>query len=208
MLETISARRLLTPEGSIDHPVIRVDGDGLIRSIDHASSSKEDTTLTPSFLDIHTHGAANHDVMEGTPEALIAVSRFLATRGVGRYLATTVTAPIDKTLRSLEGIANAIESPVRDAAVPIGIHLEGPFISHAKRGVHPPADILPPDIALFDRFQQAARGHIRLMTIAPARPGGRGVAAMSLSGRSSGRGGHCGDGRPGGAAITTGRRWV
>jgi N-acetylglucosamine-6-phosphate deacetylase len=171
MLETISARRLLTPDGAIDHPVITLDGDGLIRSIDRASSSKEDTTLTATFLDIHTHGAANHDVMEGTPEALTAVSRFLATRGVGRYLATTVTAPIDKTLRSLEGIANAIESPVRDAAMPIGIHLEGPFISHAKRGVHPPADILPPDIALFDRFQQAARGHIRLMTIAPEIPG-------------------------------------
>jgi len=171
MLETITARRLLTPQGAVDYPVVRVDGDGLIRSIDCASSSKEDSTLTPSFLDIHTHGAANHDVMEGTPKALTAVSRFLATRGVGRYLATTVTAPIDKTLRSLEGIANAIESPVRDAAIPIGIHLEGPFISHAKRGVHPPADILPPDIALFDRFLQAARGHIRLMTIAPEIPG-------------------------------------
>ena len=171
MLETITARRLLTPQGAVDYPVVRVDGDGLIRSIDCASSSKEDSTLTPSFLDIHTHGAANHDVMEGTPKALTAVSRFLATRGVGRYLATTVTAPIDKTLHSLEGIANAIESPVRDAAIPIGIHLEGPFISHAKRGVHPPADILPPDIALFDRFQQAARGHIRLMTIAPEIPG-------------------------------------
>ena len=93
MLETLSARRLVTPEGSIDHPVITIDGDGLIRSIDRASSSKEDTTLTSTFLDIHTHGAANHDVMEGTPEALTTISRFLATRGVGRYLATTVTAP-------------------------------------------------------------------------------------------------------------------
>jgi N-acetylglucosamine-6-phosphate deacetylase len=60
---------------------------------------------------------------------------------------------------------------VRGAATPIGIHLEGPFISHAKRGVHPPADILEPSIELFDRFQQAARGHIRLMTIAPEIPG-------------------------------------
>jgi N-acetylglucosamine-6-phosphate deacetylase len=166
----LTARRLLTPQGTLDHPVITIE-DGRIQSIDFAETSKEDTTLTPTFLDIHTHGAANHDVMEGTPEALAIVSRFLATRGVGRYLATTVTAPIDKTLRSLEGIANAIESPTRDGATPIGIHLEGPFISHAKRGVHPPADILPPDIALFDRFQQAARGHIRLMTIAPEIPG-------------------------------------
>jgi N-acetylglucosamine-6-phosphate deacetylase len=69
-------------------------------------------------------------------------------------------------------LANAIEShPASNEARPIGIHLEGPFISHAKRGVHPPADILPPDIDLFDRFHQASRGHIRLITIAPEIPG-------------------------------------
>lgn len=170
MSQTLTARRLLTPQGTLDHPVITIE-DGCILSVDSAEASREDTTLTPAFFDIHTHGAANHDVMEGTPEALTIISRFLATRGVGRYLATTVTAPIEKTLRSLEGIANAIESPAHDGATPVGIHLEGPFISHAKRGVHPPADILPPDIALFDRFQQAARGHISLMTIAPEIPG-------------------------------------
>ncbi|MCU1227106.1 MAG: N-acetylglucosamine-6-phosphate deacetylase [Edaphobacter sp.] len=170
MPQTLTARRLLTPQGTINHPVITVE-DGLIQSIESAASSSEDTTLTSTFMDIHTHGAANHDVMEGTQEALAAVGRFLGTRGVGQYLPTTVTAPIDKTLRSLEGIADAIESPVSGVATPIGVHLEGPFISHAKRGVHPPADILPPSIELFDRFQQAARGHIRLMTLAPEIPG-------------------------------------
>jgi N-acetylglucosamine-6-phosphate deacetylase len=154
----------------MDHPVITVE-DGLIRSIGTATSSREDTTLTATFLDVHMHGAASHDVMEATPEALATVSRFLATRGVGRYLPTTVTAPVDRTLRSLEGIADAIESPIRGAATPIGIHLEGPFISHVKRGVHPPDYILPPSVELFDRFQQAARGHIRLMTIAPEADG-------------------------------------
>lgn len=172
MSQVLTARRLLTPFGSIEYPVITLTSDGLIEDISSDPNLPHDnTTLTPTFLDIHTHGAANHDVMEGTPEALGTISRFLASRGVGRFLATTVTAPIDKTLRSLEGIANVIESPAHGGATPIGIHLEGPFISHAKRGVHPPAHILPPDIALFDRFQQAARGHIRLMTIAPETPG-------------------------------------
>ena len=170
MIQTLTARRLLSPHGTIDHPVITI-ADGLIQSIESTATGSEDTTLTPAFLDIHTHGAANHDVMEGTPEALSTISRFLATRGVGQYLATTVTAPVDKTLRSLEGIANVIESHNHNGATPIGIHLEGPFISHIKRGVHPQADILPPSIELFDRFQQAARGHIRLMTIAPEIPG-------------------------------------
>ena len=170
MRKTLTARRLILPTGTLDHPRIKIV-DGLIESIHSGDPTGEDTTLTPAFLDIHTHGAAGHDVMEGTPDALAAVSRFLATRGVGRFLPTTVTAPIDPTLKSLEGIANAIELPHHEGATPIGIHLEGPFISHAKRGVHPPADILPPDIALFDRFQQAARGHIRLITIAPEIPG-------------------------------------
>ena len=170
MSQTFTARRLLTPQGTINHPVITVE-DGLIRSIETAASSSDDTTLTATFLDIHMHGAASHDVMEGTAEALGTVSRFLATRGVGRFLPTTVTAPVERTLRSLEGIADVIESPVRGTALPIGIHLEGPFISHVKRGVHPPDDILPPSIALFDRLQEAARGHIRLMTIAPETDG-------------------------------------
>ena len=65
----------------------------------------------------------------------------------------------------------AIENPTQGQATPIGIHLEGPFISHAKRGVHPPADIQLPSIELFDRFNAAARGHIRLITIAPEIPG-------------------------------------
>ncbi len=170
MIKTLTARRLITPQGTNDHPVITI-ADGLIQSIEFAASSNEDTTLTPTFLDIHTHGAANHDVMEGTPEALSAISHFLAVSGVGQYLATTVTAPIDKTLRSLEGLANTVESHSHNGATLIGIHLEGPFISHIKRGVHPSDYILPPSIELFDRFQQAARGHIRLMTIAPEVPG-------------------------------------
>jgi N-acetylglucosamine-6-phosphate deacetylase len=171
MLRTIAARRLITRTEIIDYPVLRIN-DGVIASIDSDPGNGTAETLTSTFFDIHTHGAANHDVMEATPEALSTVSRFLATRGVGHYLPTTVTAPIEKTLRSLEGIADAIEAPGAESkARPIGIHLEGPFISHAKRGVHPPADIQPPSIALLDRFQQAARGHIRLITIAPEIPG-------------------------------------
>jgi N-acetylglucosamine-6-phosphate deacetylase len=170
-MKTLTARRLLTSVGTIEFPVITIDSDGLIADIYSDPYTKSEETLTPTFLDIHTHGAANHDVMEATPQAFTAINQFLATKGVGRYLATTVTAPIDQTLRSLEGIATAIESPTQGQATPIGIHLEGPFISHAKRGVHPPADIQPPSIELFDRFHQAARGHIRLITIAPESPG-------------------------------------
>ena len=172
MHTTLTARRLLTPLGQIDHPVITLTPDGLIDDISSDPSIRSEDTLTPTFLDIHTHGCANHDVMQATPTGFPAIHAFLASKGVGQYLPTTVTAPIDQTLHSLESIANAIESPATPGhATPIGIHLEGPFISHAKRGVHPPADIQPPSIELFQRFQQAARGHIRLITIAPETAG-------------------------------------
>jgi N-acetylglucosamine-6-phosphate deacetylase len=180
MPQLLTARRLILPDQTIDHPRILID-DGIVQSIEPGKPTGDDTTLAPTFLDIHTHGAAGHDVMEATPDALAKVGGFLATRGVGRYLPTTVTAPIDPTLRALEGLANVIESTQHMGAVPIGIHLEGPFISHVKRGVHPPVDILPPSIELFDRFQQAARGHIRLMTIAPETPGAIDLIAHAVA---------------------------
>jgi N-acetylglucosamine-6-phosphate deacetylase len=175
MPRTITASRLITANQTIDYPRIEIDADGIILSIEAGEAAADETTLTASFLDIHIHGAMSHDVMQTSPAGFCEIERFLATRGVGHYLPTTVTAPVDETLRSLDRIAGAIEAADASSgelrARPIGIHLEGPFISHVKRGVHPPEDILPPDIALFDRFQQASRGHIRLMTAAPEMPG-------------------------------------
>jgi len=62
-------------------------------------------------------------------------------------------------------------------ACPLGIHLEGPFISHVRKGVHPAADLLPPKLEIFDRLWQAARGHVRMMTIAPELEGAAEVIA-------------------------------
>jgi len=183
MTTMLTARRLITAEGTLEHPRIAILGDGTIASIEPGEPGPEQTTLAPAFFDVHVHGAAGHDAMEGSAEALGCISGFLATKGVAYYLATTVTAPVDRTLHALEGIANTIDAAKYDgevlAARPVGIHLEGPFISHAKRGVHPPPDIQPPSIPLFERMQQAARGNIRLMTIAPETPGALDLIAFA-----------------------------
>jgi N-acetylglucosamine-6-phosphate deacetylase len=141
-------------------------------------------TLAPSFFDVHIHGAAGHDVMEGTPEAVGKVSRFLASHGTGSYLATTVTAPLDQILHSLSTLSKQLDEakmPEWQGARPLGIHLEGPFLSHAKRGVHPPEHLLPPSITVFDKMWQAAEGKIHLMTLAPELPGAVELAAHAVA---------------------------
>ncbi len=178
MRTTLTARRLITDTGLVEYPVVSVEG-GKIVSLEEgaakgaASFSAE--TLTAAFFDIHVHGARSFDFMAADPAGIAEVGRFLATRGVAHYLPTTVTAPLDLTLKALEHLADAIEKPRAHAsgaavATAVGIHLEGPFVSHGKRGVHPEPSIREPSVELFDRFQAAARGHIKLMTMAPELP--------------------------------------
>lgn len=179
--ETLTGRRLITGIGVIEYPVVRVDAEGRIAEIESDVSVRSEETLCAAFLDVHTHGAAGHDVMEATPAALGEIGRFFAGQGVGSYLPTTVTGPMDATLRALEGLAAAVErGAVRGEARPLGIHLEGPFVSHAKRGVHPVESILPPTTAMFERMWEASRGTVRLMTIAPELPGATEVIGRAV----------------------------
>jgi N-acetylglucosamine-6-phosphate deacetylase len=173
-VKQISAEKLLLPVGSLPHPSITVNEAGMIEAVSTVDGlpSQDGTVLTSAFLDVHTHGAVGHDVMRATAAELSRMQRFLATRGVGWYLPSTVTASLDATLRAVENLADAIErGPQPGEAQPIGLHLEGPFLCPLKRGMHPTAHLQTPSIELFDRLQEAARGHVLLMTVAPELPG-------------------------------------
>jgi N-acetylglucosamine-6-phosphate deacetylase len=183
MISTIVARQLVSPEGVVEYPLVGVE-DGRICSVDAVSAEDCErltttyrfpgATLVSAYVDIHIHGCAGHDVMEATPEAFRAIESYLASRGVGAYFPTTVTSPRDETICSLAGLASEIGRKADITpygATPLGIHLEGPFLSHLKRGVHSESLLEAPSIPLFDRFWQAAEGKIRLMTIAPELPG-------------------------------------
>jgi N-acetylglucosamine-6-phosphate deacetylase len=190
-----TAKQLITPTQTVEHPLALV-ADGKIVEIASRQSrpvpsgtqvlDMGDAIIAPGYIDLHIHGSAGFDVMDDNADALPAVERLLARHGVTGYYPTTVTAPLDTTLRALERLAEAIESrQERDKtaerrACPLGIHLEGPFISHARKGVHPAANLLPPKIETFERLWHAARGHLRMITIAPELEGASEVVAEAV----------------------------
>ena len=192
MKTAFTASRLVTPLEEIQNPLLIVE-DGRIAELSSRVSREApvgtalvdfgDVVMAPGFLDIHIHGGAGLDVMRASPSELPRLGKFLATHGVTGYFATTVAAPLDATCQALDQLASAIEAAATSSnldgahARPLGIHLEGPFLSHKRRGVHPPENLVTPTIAVFERLWQAARGHVRMLTIAPEIPGAMEVIA-------------------------------
>jgi N-acetylglucosamine-6-phosphate deacetylase len=197
MKTVFAARSLYTPLEEIQNPLVFVEG-GVITDLASRSTREipantalidfADAIIAPGFVDVHMHGGAGLDVMQASEAEMPHLGRFLAQHGVTGYFPTTVAAPIDVTCAALERIANAIaagESGTNgngsndntSQARPLGIHLEGPFLSHARRGVHAPENLALPTVALFERLWQAARGHVRMLTIAPELPGAPEVIA-------------------------------
>ncbi|HEX8925020.1 MAG TPA: N-acetylglucosamine-6-phosphate deacetylase [Terriglobales bacterium] len=186
----LTANALFTPLERIEQPVVLID-DGKVVSISSRSAAEipssaqhmdfADAILAPGLIDLHVHGGVGYDVMQEDATARAAFERFLAQHGVTSYYPTTVTASLNETLRALGHLASAVEEAEKSAepnrSRPLGIHLEGPFLSHLRRGVHPPEKLATPDVKTFDRFWQAARGRIRVMTIAPELSGALEVIA-------------------------------
>ena len=191
MRTIFTAHRLFTPVEEISNPLLSVE-DGQIVALSSRSSTEVprdaklidfgDAIVAPGYFDIHIHGGGGFDAMLATPAELPRLGEFLAKHGVTSYFPTTVTAPLDATYRALDSLADAIEAPQTKGtspvqARPMGIHLEGPFLSHKRRGVHPPELLVLPTVQIFEKLWQAARGHLRMMTIAPEIPGAMEVIA-------------------------------
>jgi N-acetylglucosamine-6-phosphate deacetylase len=196
--QAIFARRALTPREEIPDAVVLIDGEKIVavgrrNEVPVPPSArrheKSGFTIVPGFIDLHLHGAGGYDVMDSTPEALGAISSAVRSRGTTSLVATTVTASADSIAKAAEAVAGWMQRPAREptlsgpSAEILGVHFEGPFISRARRGVHPEEWIAAPSVSLFRRLLAAASGAARMITLAPELPG-----AIELIGEATGAG--------------------
>ena len=134
------------------------------------------TYILPGLVDIHFHGCAGYDFCDGTTEALRAIASYEMTHGTTTICPATMTLSEEQLLGICAVAADAVETEVLEADVPLkdvlrGIYLEGPFISEEKKGAQNPAYIRTPDRRMLERLQQAAKGMIRMVAIAPETEG-------------------------------------
>lgn len=119
--------------------------------------------VMPGFIDTHVHGTKGDDFSDANPQANNRISENLVKEGVSGFLATTTTMSEEDVLRALEALAES-SSP---GAKNLGIHLEGPFINAKFKGAQNESHIQKGDMETFKRLQKAARGLIRIITLAP-----------------------------------------
>ncbi len=120
--------------------------------------------LLPGFIDIHTHGANGVDVNRATTDDFEKISSFFASKGTTAFLASVLTDSEENTLHILSNIARYMISGVSGAAL-LGAHLEGPFLSPAKKGAMPEQYLRSADKALFERYFNT--GAVKYITVAP-----------------------------------------
>jgi N-acetylglucosamine-6-phosphate deacetylase len=164
-----SNARLIFPDGIRDGLELVVTN-GTIAAIRERSEAEgidlSGNYLAPGFIDLHIHGALGRDTMEASPEAFQTICDYHATGGTTSLLLTTVTAPLPEIVNVLRAVRNAASANKRIA----GVHVEGPFISRARRGAQRAEFIRAPDQESVDQLLEFA-DVIKRVTLAPELPG-------------------------------------
>jgi N-acetylglucosamine-6-phosphate deacetylase len=152
-------------ENGIIVEIGQIDGDGDCDVLD-----AEGRIAAPGFIDVHIQGAGGADVLDGTEEALKAISQMCARYGTTSFLATTVYRA-DGDNGHLRLAAECTGSDLGGANL-VGIHLEGPFIAENKKGMIQPGCICGPSMEILDKILDITGGKLAMMTVAPELDGG------------------------------------
>jgi len=161
---------LFTPRKTFEK--LDIEFDDRIRAVGHIEApgdlDAEGCYLIPGLIDLHTHGAVGQDFSDGSPEGMRLLSEYYASRGVTSFCATTMTLPEDTLTAAVQCIRDYRRG--ERGARCLGVYLEGPFLSDAKRGAQAPENLCAPDIGMFRRLHAASGNTVRLVGVAPELP--------------------------------------
>ena len=144
--------------------------DGIIKEI-YPYNEKEvtkdygDLRILPGFIDIHCHGAYGFDTNDANPEGLRKWTKGIVDEGVTSFLATTLTQSEEVLTNAVSNVAKVVEEGYEGAEI-LGIHFEGPYLNKAHKGAQPEEYCVKPDVEQFKRYQKAAHGLIKYITMA------------------------------------------
>jgi len=174
---------VLTPHRQIDDGAVLIDGpqilavgpaDEISRPAGADEIDASGLILVPGFIDLQINGAFGHD-FTADPASIWAVAAQLPRYGVTSFLPTIVTSPLETVAAAQEAVSRGLNyGPA--GAIPLGVHIEGPFLNPEKKGAHNPAYLRLPDPEVVRQWS-SARG-VRLVTLAPELPGALDLVAV------------------------------
>jgi len=126
--------------------------------------------VMPGFIDVHTHGGGGYNLHTTRADEIRDYARWVPETGVTSFLIAVVGVPDSIPQQQLQAAVTALNTR-RTGAEPLGIHLEGPYISVARRGAHPSSWLRLPEVSETEALLALTDGHLILVTVAPELPG-------------------------------------
>ena len=121
--------------------------------------------IVPGFIDIHCHGAYTFDTNDANEEGLRNWTKGIVDEGVTGFLATTITQSEEVLTNAVKNVAKVVKDGYEGAEI-LGIHFEGPYLDMKYKGAQPEQYIVKPSVEQFKRYQEAADGLIKVITMA------------------------------------------
>lgn len=176
----IAAEQVVTaasPDGPVPFRGFVALTDGVISSVSAgrptppADVTLADGYLLPGLVDLQVNGYFGIEFQTADAARWAEVAARLPSTGTTSFVPTIITAPVDQLAATLRAARDYLPDLPADSARVLGVHVEGPFISAARRGAHNPAWMSDPTPAAIAELVEAGRGLLRMVTLAPERPG-------------------------------------
>ena len=166
---------IFTVDGRFVHGSFRVERGHFADVLDFVPREPgmdlKNALVLPGLVDLHIHGAVGADCSDGSYEGLAAMGRYLARHGVTSFAPATMTLPYKALDRAFSAAKQLYDARPDDCARLLGVHMEGPYFSEAKKGAQNPAYLKTPDAEGFLDLYDRCGGLIRIVDLAPELPG-------------------------------------